>query len=135
MAIPIEPSNKFACFAFTFYNGVGGDVPAELQLGPRLWVARHLDFDVAKHWREWLGSLRMSALEDANFVMYATMPTATPKVLDGENIDLVKTLDYLLYGMLLQDAPEYQQGFSLTERRRRDRSSSVLQPDGVPSQL
>src|SRR6266446_2062427 len=111
--MPIKPNEKFACFAYTFY-GLGDDVPNEVQLGPRLWIFRHLDLDVAKHWVEWMGSVKMNTLSDSNFVMFATMPSAKPEVLDQENLDLVKTLDYLLYGILLQGVPKSQQGFSLS---------------------
>jgi len=112
MAMHIAAGEKFACFAFTFY-GVADNVPEEVQLGPHLWAVRKLDLDVAQHWDEWLGSVKIDALRDSNFVMYATKPSAHPKVHDQDNLDLVKALDYLLYGILLHGVPEYQQGFSL----------------------
>jgi hypothetical protein len=109
VALPIKPTEKFACFAYTFY-GLGDDVPDEVQLGPRLWVFRHLDLEVAKHWVEWMGSVKMNALSDSNFVMFTTMPSDKPEILDQENRDLVQTLDYLLYGILLQGVPDYSRG-------------------------
>jgi len=112
MPIHIAAGEKFACFAFTFY-GLAGDVPDEVELDPRLWVVRKLDLDVAKHWDEWMGSITMNALRDSNFVFYTTMPSSHPKDHDQENLDLVETLNYLLYGILLCGVPEYQQGFSL----------------------
>jgi len=113
MPMHITPGEKFACFAFTF-NDVADDVPEELQLGPRLWAVRKLDLDVARHWEEWLGSIRLDALRDANVVLYTTMPSSQPKMLDGENHQLVETLNYFLYGILLQGVPAYEHGFSLT---------------------
>src|SRR3989441_9004504 len=112
MPMHIAPGEKFACFAFTF-NGVADNVPEELQLGPRLWAVRKLDFDVARHREEWMGSIKLEALRDANFALYATMPSSNPKSLDEEN-QLVETLNHFLYGILLQGVPAYGRGFSLT---------------------
>ena len=112
MAVRIEPNEKFACFAFNLF-GLVDSVPDEVQLGPRLWAARALDLDIAKHWAEWMGSVKIDALRYSNFVLYATTRTDNPKVLDQDNLDVVKTLDYLLYGILLQGVPKYEQGFSL----------------------
>ena len=113
MAMPIKPNEKFACFAYAFY-GIAGDMAHEIQLGPRLWAFRRLDLDVSKHWVEWIGSVKMNALRDSNFVMLTTTASAKPGILDQENLDLTKTLDYLLYGILLEGVPDSQQGFSLT---------------------
>jgi len=55
----------------------------------------------------------MNALRDSNFVFYTTMPSSHPKDHDQENLDLVETLNYLVYGIFLCGVPEYQQGFSL----------------------
>ena len=109
----IAPDDKFACFAFILY-GIAEDVPEEVQLGPRLWATRTLPLDVAKHWDEWLGSAKMSSVRDANFVMCATKPSTHPEDYDQDNLDVVKTLDYLLYGILLHGVPEYEQGFLLS---------------------
>src|SRR5256712_14219389 len=98
MPMRIAPGEKFACFAFPFY-GVADNVPEELQLGPRLWAVRKLD-------------LELDALRDANFALYVTMPSSKPKSLDEEN-QLVETLNYFLYGILLQGVPAYGRGFSL----------------------
>src|SRR3989449_7263626 len=101
MPMHIAPGEKFACFAFTF-NGVADNVPEELQLGPRLWAVRKLDFDVARHREEWMGSIKLEALRDANFALYTTMPSSKPKILDEESLQLVETLNYVLYGILLR---------------------------------
>lgn len=110
MAMRIAPGEKFACFAFTFYS-VDEQVPDEVQLGPRLWAVRGLDLAVAEHWDTWMGSIKMDALRDANSAIYTT--SSQPEILDPENAELVETLGYLLYGILLQGVPGYDQGFSL----------------------
>lgn len=80
----IGSGEKFACFAFTRCSLADG-VPRELELRPRLWAATSLDFDVAEHWQSWLGSITMDELREASLVIYMTMPSAHPEVLDGEN--------------------------------------------------
>src|SRR5262249_8981714 len=111
--MPIELNDKFACFAYDFY-GLSKDMPDEVQLAPGLWAFRRFDLDVAKHWKEWMGSIKLDALKDAAFVMLATRPSSKPEILDQEHQDLVRTLDYLLFGILLQGVPDSRQGFSLT---------------------
>jgi hypothetical protein len=112
MPMQVAPSEKFACFAFTFY-GLDQDMPDEVQIGPRLWALRKLDLHVAEHWARGMGSVKMDALRDSNFVIYSTMLSTRPNDYDQENLDLVETLNYLLYGILLYGVPEYEQGFSL----------------------
>jgi hypothetical protein len=117
MPLQIAPSEKFACFAFQLC-GVDAALPAVVQLGPRLWAVTELDLDVEQHWNEWIGSIRMDALRDANFAIYTTMPSSTPEIHDQENVNLVGRLNYLLYGILLLGVPQYQQGFSLDGANR-----------------
>jgi len=109
----IAPNEKFACYAFTHF-AVGDDVPAEVQLGPRLWVVRQIEIDVAEHWRTWLGTIKLEALRDANLTAYTTIQSANPDILDAENASLTGTLGYLLYGILLHGVPYFEQTFSLT---------------------
>ena len=71
---------------------------------------RKLDLDVAKHWDEWMGSITINALRDSKFVIYTTMPSSHPKDHDQENLDLVETLNYLLYGILLCGVPSTSRG-------------------------
>jgi hypothetical protein len=52
-------------------------------------------------------------LDDSNFALYTTMPSARPDILDEENNALAETLGYLLYGILLHGVPYYEQSFSL----------------------
>lgn len=108
----IAPNEKFACFVFTRCS-MADTTPAELELGPSTWATTTLDLKVAEHWAGWLGSITMEELKEASFVLYTTMPSARPKILDRENEDLTRHLDYLLYGLLLQGVPEYFKGYSL----------------------
>src|SRR2546425_12492289 len=112
MPMHIAPNEKFACYAFTHF-AIAADVPEEVPLGPRLWAIRNVDVDVAEHWRTWIGTIKTEALEDSNFALYTTTPSAKPDILDEENNSLAETLGYLLYGILLHGVPYYEQTFSL----------------------
>ncbi len=108
----IAPGEKFACFAFT-RCWLADVMPSELDLRPRLWAATSLHFDVAEHWQAWLGSITMEELRDANLVIYTTMLSSRPEILDDENAALVKLVDYVFYGLMLQGIPVYYRGYSL----------------------
>lgn len=87
----IAPGEKFACYAFTRCWLADG-MPREIELRPRLWAATSLDFDVAEHWQTWLGSLTMDELREANLIIYTTMASSRPEILDDENATLAKIL-------------------------------------------
>jgi len=72
-----------------------------------------LDFDVAEHWQTWLGSLTMDELREANLIIYTTMASSRPEILDDENAALAKMLDCVLFGLVLQGIPVYYHGYSL----------------------
>jgi hypothetical protein len=108
----IAPGEKFACYAFTRCWLADG-VPREIELRPRLWAATSLDFDVAEHWRNWLGSITVDELREANLIIYTTMASSRPEILDDENATLAKVLDYVLFGLLLQGIPVYNRAYSL----------------------
>jgi hypothetical protein len=88
-------------------------MPREIELRPRLWAATSLDFDVAEHWQTWLGSITVDELREANLIIYTTMASSRPEILDDENAALVKILDYVLFGLVLQGIPVYYRGYSM----------------------
>lgn len=100
----IAPGEKFACYAFTRCWLADG-VPREIELRPRLWAATSLDFNVAEHWKTWLGSITVDELREANLILYTTMASSRPEILDDENVTLTKVLDYVLFGLVLQGIP------------------------------
>jgi hypothetical protein len=110
--VRVAPGEKFACYAFT-RCGLAEGMPREINLRPRLWAATSLDLDVAEHWQTWLGSITMGELREANLIIYTTMASSRPEILDDENAALVKTLDYVLFGLVLQGIPVYYRGYSL----------------------
>jgi hypothetical protein len=130
----IAPNEKFGCFAYSGFTFDG--LSSEMQLGPRLWWAPSLGFEVEKYWKSWLGEIKTKAMKDINFVLYTTLPSQTPNVTDGENIAVIKTLDYVVYGLLLQGAPDFSQGFSFHGASRwPGRGTRVRGPQAVRHEL
>jgi len=79
----IPPGHKYACFVFRRFP-TGGDLQEPLQLADGLWALRRPPVDPDQYWREWLGSIRLDAVRDANFALLAVVRSERPEVLDGE---------------------------------------------------
>lgn len=109
----IEIGEKFSCLAFTDFS-LAEEFPAELKLDEGAWALRTLPVDIEAHWKEWLGSLRIEELKESNIVLCATSPSPNPQVLDDENKELTQHLYYITFGLLLQQVPEYDKGYTLS---------------------
>jgi hypothetical protein len=117
----ILPGHKYACFAFRHFP-VAEDMPDMHQIAPGMWVLRRPPVDLEQHWRDWLGSLGIDKVRNADFVLLAVKPSATLEVLDGENTGLVDRVDHWYHGLLLHGVPLLEQkGVCLTGANRRDR--------------
>jgi len=103
----IPTGYKYACFLFKHFP-VDQDVPAEHQIAEDLWALRRPPIDPEHYWREWLGSIRLDAVREANFVLLAISPSETPDIVDGENEILVRRVDRVFHGLLLQGVPIYE---------------------------
>ena len=53
-------------------------------------------------WKEWLGSIRLERLGDANLVLLAEEPSENPVVLDGVHRQLSDDLGLLFWALHLQ---------------------------------
>ncbi len=109
----INTSEKFSAYCFVNFS-VSPQVPDSLQLGNGLWMLSRLPIEISDHWREGLGSWKLEDIERCNFVLATTAPSQAPQNFDHENMDLIRGLKYLLYGLLLQGVPYYETGFSLS---------------------
>jgi hypothetical protein len=70
------------------------------RIGDQLWATASFPVRLTDHWKEWLGSVHVTALGHCNLFFLATLPSAQPGVLDGENQQLSDVVDRL-YQMLL----------------------------------
>ena len=106
----VESNAKFGAF-FLSRCAVRADVPEEEGLRAGMWLTRRLGFEIADHWRTWLGSLIADEMREAGFGMYVTVPSASPDVVDGENAALEQRANDLFNGLLFQGVPRFERGF------------------------
>lgn len=59
-------------------------------------------FEFPKHWREWLGTLRIEDVEECSLFLVATMPSTQPGVLDGESKELQARVGHWFMGLVLE---------------------------------
>lgn len=109
----IEIDEKFSCLTLTDFS-MAEQFPGELRLDECTWALRYLPVGLEDHWQEWLGSLRAKDIQQSNLVLCTTTPSQTPEILDQENIDLTQKLYYIMFGLLLQGVPQYDNGYILT---------------------
>jgi len=70
--------------------------------------SRRIPVDVEALWREWLGSIRWDRIQQSNLALVRTMPSASARILDGENESLSKYATQLFYLLQLSGVFEYE---------------------------
>lgn len=80
----LRPGQKYACMALTV-QGLDPDVPAITPLAPGVWALRTSPLGLPGHWKEWLGELETSELDEANLYLFASADAKAIEVLDAEN--------------------------------------------------
>src|ERR1035437_6980723 len=86
------------------------DFAGPLRLSDTVTAYTACPLQVPEHWREWLGSLRVGHLENANFLLVVARPSATPDILDQETKEIDQALTALWFGLLLHGVPDYSDG-------------------------
>jgi hypothetical protein len=94
----IAEGEKYAFVALSVQ--VGQSLP-EGQIAPRLWVANSPQFQITRHWKEWLGTIRAEEVEAANLFLVSKIKSERPDVLDGENQSLRHLVSLFYVGLLL----------------------------------
>ena len=74
---------------------------SKLDLSPRFQIIGANDFSVPDHWRGWLGTIRVEEVEACDLFVAAKLVSATPGVLDAENIQLNNRVWGFYRGLLL----------------------------------
>lgn len=113
MTFKIGTDEKFACIAF---DNIAMDdaMPEAIDLGDGIWVLRVPPVTFDKTWQQWLGSIRSEELAGSNLFLVAKQHSDRPSILDDENQALLKKVDRLFYGILLQGIPEYRNAYRFT---------------------
>lgn len=95
---------KFAAVAFSRSISELGN---KIKVGDDLFFLPEMPFKVDSTWEKWLGTLRSDEILQANLVLFATVPSTNPGVLDAENQTLEETVLKLLYSLLVLGVPSY----------------------------
>lgn len=99
----IAAGEKFAMIAIPKANASG--VADSTSLGNRCWAMRSLPLELAEHWRNWIGEIKVRQITEAGFYLLATSTTAQPSVLDGDNQRLMRQVAALWDGLLITHTP------------------------------
>lgn len=105
----IPSNNKFCCIALQNAGCETRDSCIQLQDG--LSVHTSSPLELAKHWQEWLGTIRSKYLHDSNFVILACVPSKSPRVAEDDEHKKLEQIAYgFLYALFMQGVPQYEGG-------------------------
>ncbi|WP_166308774.1 hypothetical protein [Bradyrhizobium sp. 2S1] len=95
----ISDGEKYALLGLSV--NVTAPTIAALNIAPAYQAIEGADFVIPGEWREWLGSIRIEEIEACDLFIAAKMTSATPDVLDGENLQLNSRVWGFYRGLLL----------------------------------
>lgn len=110
MAAPeavIPLNHKFSALAFD--DCIAVELAKPVELAPNLRAYPAAPFELPKHWKAWLGTLKSGHFSEANLVIVITRVSATPGVLDQETRDLERILTAFVFGLMLDGGPDYKE--------------------------
>ncbi len=104
----IPVGHKFALISLGNASVDIGDQPIHLSHGISIYPNPPLHLDDS--WKESLGTFQYEAFSESNFIIIITSPSDTPGILDQENEDLLKSVDFFFLSLLLHGVPFYEEG-------------------------
>jgi hypothetical protein len=103
-----------AKFALLTFNSVYTDLPHNaFRLSDGTWVMPGVPVADLGIWTEWIGSIRMERLGQANLVLFLEEASSNPEILDGVHQRLAKDLSLLFYMLHLRPGVEIADGADL----------------------
>lgn len=94
-------------FALLTFNNVYTNLPPDaFRLSDGTWVMPGVPIADLGIWKEWIGSIRMQRLENANLVLFAEEPSGNPEILDAVHQRLGDDLSRLFYMVHLHSGIE-----------------------------
>ncbi len=108
MDYKFQDKGKFALLTF---NNIYVDLPPEaFRLCDGAWAMSGVPVPDLGIWKEWIGSIRMEQLKNANLVLFVEEPSDNPEVLDAAHERLRTGLSWVFYLVHLRSAIEYEGG-------------------------
>jgi len=113
MTFSLKKDEKFACIAFDNI-AVDATMPEAIALGDGMWVLQTPPVAFDELWQKWLGTIRSDELASSNLFLVAKQHSDRSSIPDDENQALLKKVDRLFYGILLQGIPQYGKAYRFT---------------------
>ncbi len=94
-------------FALLTFNNVYVDLPpADFRLSDSTWAMPGVPVGDLGIWKEWIGSIRMERLGEANLVLFVEEPSDNPEIIDAVHERFSKDLSRLFYLVHLRSGIE-----------------------------
>ncbi len=104
----LNDDDKFALLALkSVRSAISSHKTATLSDGTSVFTELQPMFEGQPHWIEWLGSLRIERLREANVVLLLSEPSSNPKILDAQHVRLDNHLTKVFYLLRLALVVEY----------------------------
>jgi len=108
-ALGLNESDKFAILAIkNVRSDIDSTTPIVLSDGSRVLTEFRGVLGAQPHWKEWLGSLRIDRLGEANVVLIHSEPSSNPAILDAQHLRLDNHLTKVFYILRLALVIEYR---------------------------
>jgi hypothetical protein len=101
-------------FAIVAFNESSSKISEEICLSNELKVYSKIPFNVDDHWKKWLGTIKVSAIENSNLVIYSSVPTTNPDILDHEHKYVQPRVFDFYYSLALYGVPGYSEANMIT---------------------
>ena len=107
-SLGLNAQEKFAILAIKNVRAeIDSKTPIVLPDGTRVLTEFRGVLDAQPHWKEWLGSLRIERLGQANVVLVRSEQSPNPEILDNQHVLLGKYMSEVLYVLRLALVLEY----------------------------
>jgi hypothetical protein len=104
----LSEGDKFALLAIkSVRSGIAPKSATVLSDGTRVLTELQPVFEAQPIWKDWLGSLRIERLVEANVVLIQSEPSSNPEILDAQHLRLDNHLTKLFYVLRLALVIEY----------------------------
>jgi len=113
MPFPLPVGHKFACVCLI---NAGTDrilMDQSHDLGGDVWAIFSPPFEVDKHWRDWLGTVKIENLRQTSLTLLAHAQSNQPDILDKENETLATSAFGVFYGLFMTEIFHHNGAFVL----------------------
>lgn len=111
MTFQFQNKSKFALLTV---NNIYVDLPrSAFQFSDGTWVMPGVPVPDLGIWKQWIGSIRMERLGNANLVLFVEEPSDNPEILDAVHQRLENDLSRLFYLLHLRSGVECAEGADL----------------------